>query len=415
MSLTPRAATLLGSCALAVLLIPAELAGLAILAIVVVALVDAWVVRGSLQIRRRVPRVVSRGVPSDFSITTGPTRAGRVRLRQATPADITIDVPEADGELRARITAQRRGLHTLPEVAARTDGPLGLGRWYHRGGGDHGVLVFPDLVSARRLALAVREGRFREPGRAPRGPLGLGTDFESIRDYSPDDDIRLVNWIATARLGKPMSNQYRLEQDRELICVIDSGRLMGAPLGEVTRLDVMVDAATAMVMVAEQMGDHCGLIAFDSRIRRRLSPRRRASRDFVESIFDLEPSSEDSDYELAFRHLENSKRAFVLVLTDLLEESAGRALIDAVPLLARRHHIVVASVTDTDLDALVTTEPTTAHDVYASGVALGVLGERTKVSARLRGAGAEVVEGKPGQLGAICVGAYLRAKARARS
>src|ERR687891_1364167 len=321
MSLTPRAAMLLGSCALAALLIPAELAGLAILAIVVVALVDAWVVRGSLQIRRRVPRVVSRGVPSDFSITTGPTRAGRVRLRQATPADITIDFPEADGELRARITAQRRGLHTLPEVAARTDGPLGLGRWYHRGGGDHGVLVFPDLVSARRLALAIREGRFREPGRAPRGPLGLGTDFESIRDYSPDDDIRQVNWRATQRLGRPMSNQFRVERDRDVLLLVDSGRLTGAPIGEATRLDLALDAAVAVAAVADVVGDRCGAVAFAGGIRRSLRPRRAGSKALIEALFDLEPEPVDSDYERAFREVTGMKRAFVLLLTDLLEEA----------------------------------------------------------------------------------------------
>ena len=102
--------------------------------------------------------------------------------------------------------------------------------------GPHGrrarrVRVFPDLQTARRLALAVARGRFRDQGATARGPLGLGTEFELIRDYEPDDDIRQVNWRATARLGRPMSNQYRLEQDRDLLLLIDAGRLSAAPLG----------------------------------------------------------------------------------------------------------------------------------------------------------------------------------------
>src|SRR5437764_1031252 len=86
-----------------------------------------------------------------------------------------------------------------------------------------GALVVP-------LALAVRQGRFRDAGQRSRGPLGLGLEFESVRDYLPDDDIRQVNWRATARLGRPMSNQHRVEQDRDVLCVVDAGRLMGAPL-----------------------------------------------------------------------------------------------------------------------------------------------------------------------------------------
>ena len=99
-----------------------------------------------------------------------------------------------------------------------------------RAGEAHELLVYPDLPAARRLALAVRPGRFRESGERSRGPLGLGTEFESIRDYLPDDDIRQVNWPATVRMGRPMSNQYRVEQDRDVICVLDCGRLMAAPL-----------------------------------------------------------------------------------------------------------------------------------------------------------------------------------------
>ena len=86
----------------------------------------------------------------------------------------------------------------LGPVALRSQGPLGLGRWRHEGAGEQRGPVYPDMPAARRLAIAVRQGRFRDPGRLTRGPLGLGTEFESIRDYLPDDDIRQVNWRATA-------------------------------------------------------------------------------------------------------------------------------------------------------------------------------------------------------------------------
>ena len=250
-----------------------------------------------------------------------------VRLRQPRPPDVSVEPPEADGDLEAEIVGHRRGRHSLPAPAARVTGPLGLGSWRHRPGETHEVVVYPDLPTARRLALAVRTGRFRDEGRRSRGPLGLGTDFESIRDYSPDDDVRQLNWRATERLGRPMSNAYRVERDRDVVCVVDCGRLMASPLGDLTRLDAAVDAAVSVAAVADAVGDRAGTLAFDHEIRRSLSPRRARRR--APSCRRSSTSSRvpvDSDYELAFRHVGETKRAFVLVLTDLLDESAARPL-----------------------------------------------------------------------------------------
>jgi uncharacterized protein (DUF58 family) len=211
-----------------------------------------------------------------------------------------------------------------------------------------------------------------------------------------------------------MSNQYRLERDRDVVCVVDCGRLMAAPFADRTRLDAALDAAVAVAAVSEVLGDRCGVIAFARGILRSLPPRRAGARDLVEAVYDLEPVGVDSDYELAFQHIRGVKRAFVLVLTDLLEESAARPLVDALPVLARRHAVAVAGASDPDIDALVRTEPESPSDVYRAAVALDVLAARARVAAQLRRTGADVVEGSPSTLAAACVRAYLRAKWTAR-
>jgi len=414
MSPTPRVGAVLAAVALAALAIPVPLAALGLLAVAAAAVVDALAVRRPPELARTVPGFLSRGVQAPLRVELARAAAGRIRVRQPAPPDLVLRPAEADGGLDATVVALRRGRHVLPSPATRVDGPLGLGRWYHRPGEESEIVVYPDLVAAFRLALAVRQGRFRDPGRARRGPLGLGTDFESVRDYVPDDDVRQVNWRATARLGRPMSNQYRVEQDRDVVCVVDTGRLMAAPLRDRTRLDAAVDAVAAIAVVADELGDRCGVIAFDAAVRRDLQPRRRGSRAVIQAVYDLEPTPVESDYELAFRRVGDAKRSLVLVLTDLLEEAAARPLVDAVPLLARRHAVVVASAADTDLGEAVRREPRTPVDVYAASVALDVLAARARVTAQLRHAGAEVLEAPPESLAAACVGAYLRAKARAR-
>jgi uncharacterized protein (DUF58 family) len=379
--------------------------------------VDALAVRRPPEVARRVPTVLARGVPAPLTVTAARPGARRLLVRQPATPDVRVEPSEADGQLDAMLVPRRRGRHRLPAVATRAVGPLGLGRWDHGAAGEAEVAVYPDVPAARRLALAVRQGRFGEQGRLRRGPLGLGTEFESVRDYSPDDDIRQVNWRVTARLERPMSNTYRVDQDRDVVVVVDAGRLMAAPLAgtpPLTRLDAALDAATAVALVADEMGDRCGSVAFDAEVRRRLPPRRRGGRAVVETLFDLEPAPVDSDYELAFRTVGRAKRSLVVVLTDLVEEAAARPLVDAVPVLARRHAVVVASVADPDLVDLVRTPPATPLDAYAASVAVEVLDARARVVHQLRRAGAEVVEAPPGQLAAACVAAYLELKRRAR-
>ncbi len=395
----------------------ARFPGVALLAAIAVGaafVVDAIVSRRRPVVHRHLPGALARGVAASLTLDAEPVGAGSLRLRQPLVPDVAVEPAEADRRLDARVRAGRRGRHTLPSPAARVRGPLGLAAWYRRGGEPDEVLVYPDLPAAWRLVLAVRQGRFRDPGRLTRGPLGLGTDFESIRDYLPDDDIRQVNWRVTARLGRPMSNQYRVEQDRDVVCMLDVGRLMAAPLGDRTRLDATVDTATAVALVADEVGDRAGVIAFDDRVRRRLPPARGGGDAVVRAIFDVEPTTVDSDYELAFRAVGSGKRAFVLVLTDLLEDAAAQPLLDAMPVLARRHAVVVAGVTDPDLEQMVHAPPRAPADVYATAVALDVLDARARVAAQLRRAGADVVEARPDLLPTACVGAYLRAKARAR-
>ena len=414
MSPAPRAAWLLGAAALSALLVPVRLAALAMLAVAAATVVDALAARRTPPVTRRAPSFLSRGVPATLRLELGESPPGRTRLRQPAPFDLALTPSEADGELTARLVARRRGRHVLPAPAARVLGPLGLGCWYHRPGEEAELLVYPDLPAAFKLALAVRQGRFTESGRRSRGPLGLGTEFESVRDYLPDDDVRQVNWRATARLGRPMSNQYRVEQDRDVLCVLDAGRLMAAPLGDRTRLDVAVDAVAAVAAVADEVGDRSGVIAFDADVRRSVPPRRKGSRAVLQAVFDVEPTPLESDYERAFHRVGSAKRAFVLVFTDLLEEVAARPLVDAVPVLRRRHVVAVASAADTELEALAHREPAVPLDVYIASVALEVLAARERVAAGLARAGAEVIEAPPDGLPAACVGAYLRAKARAR-
>jgi len=408
---TTRCAWLLAVVAVAGLALPAWAAVGGALVVLAAMLVDGLSVRAAPPFERKLDAVLSRGVAAPLEIEAGTHDARRVLLRQpATPA-LEVRTDGGRRELRGEILPITRGRHILPGVAGASDGPFGLARWHHRSGAPIELLVYPDLLTARRLALRLRQGRASPGGRLRRGPLGLGTEFESIRDYSPDDDIRRVNWRASARLGRPMSNQYRVEQDQEVVCLVDSGRLMGAPLARGTLLDAALDATTAVALVADELGDRCGAIAFDASVRRTIQPHRLGGRRVVRGLFDLQATLEDSDFERAFVRVGSSRRGLVLVFTDLIDEHAARSLVAAAPMLTRRHAVIVAGVGDPVLDA---PAPDPAGSSPEALAVLSVLAARESASTRIRRLGAEVLLAPGGSLPERCVQAYLRAKARAR-
>lgn len=395
------------------LLVPWPIVAALVLAVLVAGAVDAWLARTRPTFARALPDVVSRAVPVPLRII--PDRSTtRVDVRQPAPPDVTVTPAEQRGGLEALFVATRRGRHLMPPYAVRSVGPLRLGQVIAREGHDHEICVFPDMVAARRLASQVQQGRFALDGRRRRGPIGLGTEFESIRTYVPGDDIRQVNWAATARSGAPMVSQWRMEQDRDVLCVLDAGRLMAAPVGDRTRMDAAVDAAAAVAAVADVVGDRAGVVAFRDVVIRDLPPGHRNGQAVAEAIFDVEPEPVEPNYLLAFQHAADRKRALIVVLTDFVDPAASRPLQDAVPVLTRRHSVIVAGARDPALDEALSASVTTIEDAARAAVALDVAADRRQVVAGLRHHGAQVVEVGVEDLGARVVAAYLRAKALAR-
>ena len=413
MSPTPRAALALAAVGLAAVLGGPLLAIVGAVAVVIATTVDAFLARVRVDVTCAHAPVVRRGAPTPFTLRADEPAGMRVRTRQPLPPDLELVPQEGDAVVDGMLVARRRGRFVLARPAVRVTGPLGLGCTYRQAGEASELLVYPDLPGARRIALAVRRGTLAE-ARRTRGPLGLGTTFESVRDYVPDDDVRQINWAATARLGRPMANQYRIEQDRDVVGLVDAGRLSASPIGDATRLDLALDALLAVCAVADELGDRCGATAFADDVVRAVRPRRAGAGGVARALFDLEPSPRESDYRRAFQLVAGSKRSFVLVFVDLVDEAAAASLIEAMPVLARRHRVCVATVLDPDLEILVATPPERIDDVYAASIALEMRASQRAVIARLRATGASVVEASPKSFPTACVKEYLQAKARAR-
>ncbi|NNN21072.1 MAG: DUF58 domain-containing protein [Acidimicrobiales bacterium] len=393
--------------------IPVGLVTWLFLAIAIMVLIDVIFASFAPKVIRLAPKTTVRGVKDDIKISVDPNYSSTVTIRQQTPYDIGVE-PEMlkTRNFEGQLISRSRGTHILPRVAVRLSGPLRLATVDHLAGQATTVSIFPDLPGARRLQELRRRGRLHSEEGKMLGRLGLGTELETIRDYMPDDDIRQVNWKVTARVGKPMSNVYRVEDNRLVICMIDTGRLMSAPIGIANRLDIALDAMAYVAVAAEDSGDRVGVIAFSDRILRNLEPRRKGADAVVRTVYELKPELVEPDYELAFQMVANKRRSMIILFTDILDEASARALSAAVTVIKKRHSIMVVSSRDPDIDKIIQVRSTRPIDAFRQVVALDYLESRQRAINLLRAQGVKVIQGDPYNLARSAQQAYLSLRLR---
>jgi uncharacterized protein (DUF58 family) len=193
---------------------------------------------------------------------------------------------------------------------------------------------------------------------------------------------------------------------------------MAGRVGDVPRVEHAMDAVMCIATVATRLGDKVGLVAFDRDVRAVVPPS--AGRDHVgrvtEAMYDLEPELLESDYTGAFTTTlaRFQRRTMLVLLTDLVEQAVGESLLPALPLVARRHLVVVGAVQDPAVVQWANEPAVDPDDAYRKAAAVGALAARARASARLRALGVVVVDAAPGQLAPALTDAYLEAKATGR-
>lgn len=336
-------------------------------------------------------------------------RAGRRRIHLRLPG-------RGSAQESTTVTPERRG-HFVPcELVVRVDGPLGLASRQRRRALEGSIRVLPafpsraeaELRIERALTIGVRSTRDR----------GRGTDFDSLREYTVDDEFRRMDWSATARTGHAIVRTFRAERNQQVVVLLDAGRQMAAQVAGIPRLEHAMDAAMTLTSVVTRLGDQCGLLAFDSRIRTIVAPGQGASQfvRVVDAVYDLEASLVESDYRSAFAVAASHfrRRSLFVVLTELGEDALVEALIPALPLLLARHLVVVASVSDPQVRRWVAEVPADVGEVYRHAAAGAAVEARSATVSHLRRSGAVVVDAPPRSLAGSVADAYLGLKAEGR-
>ena len=327
----------------------------------------------------------------------------------------------AGARLRAKsvLRPSRRGRFPLRDVTVRVEGPLRLVSRQATRAVEGGVRVMPAYPSREDVQRRIRTPRVLEVGLRSIRTSGGGTEFDQLRDYRPDDEFRRIDWPSTVRLQRTIVKQYRAERNQNIVLLLDNGRVMAGTVGGVPRVEHAMDAALGVVQAATKLGDRVGMLAFDRQVRSILVPTNGKSQlgRAAEAMYMLEPDYSESAYQVAFNDATARfrRRSLFIVLTDLVEAVVEQALLPALPTITRRHLVVVAAVQDPAVTAWAAGGAHRwASEAYREAAAVNVLHERARAIARLRAAGAMVVDAAPGQLATELVDKYLEVKASGR-
>jgi uncharacterized protein (DUF58 family) len=332
------------------------------------------------------------------------------------PAErLAVDIPAGEARrLLVPLRPRRRGELVSEFVAVRAAGPVGLAGRQARIPSRGALRVLPPFTSRRHLPS--RLARLRElDGSTSVQVRGQGTEFDSLRAYVRGDDVRSIDWRATARAGSTMLRTWRPERDRHVVIVVDTGRTSATRVGDGVRLDAAMEAALLLTALAVRAGDHPHLVMFDRVVRARVTRVDGAAAlpAFVDAMAPVEPALIDTDWDAALAQVRSLRvrPSLLVLLTAQDEPEAARGFLAALPGLARRARVVVGSAAD-PLDGGVTGD--TADDVYRAAAAARSGRDASRVAGAIRRAGADAVADTAEALPPRIADRYLELKALGR-
>ncbi len=396
-------------------------------------------------LERRNDQKLSLGVPNPVTLEIE-SRASRpltLILRDEPPVGMTISntnqplalkdeaggrlliAPRETQNLTYHLRPVKRGDYQFGNLNLRWGGPLGL---YVRQAVYKiaaPVKVYPNIYEIRRYELLVQRDQLAEMGLKNVRLRGEGTAFESLRDYTPDDPYRSINWKATARRGKPISTNYEPERSQRVVILLDVGRMMRGvirvddPEGEawnMAKVDFVINSILLLSYVASRKGDQVGLLVFADQIIQYIPPAPGNShfQKLLEAMYALGSQPVEADYGRAITYLRSKqkKRSLAILFTDLSGVRASEKLLTHMPRLAPHHVPLLVTIRDPVLDIEAAQAPTQSDALYRRAVAEQLLNERHLLLDNLQRRGVFTLDVDAAHLSVDVVNRYLQLKRR---
>ncbi|MFJ2535380.1 DUF58 domain-containing protein [Microbacterium maritypicum] len=380
----------------------------------------------SATVSRRLPRRVRIGepVPVSVAVHNHGTKMLNAVIRDAwqptagapTERQRLLLPPGERGRVAIPLLPRRRGELVSEFVMIRSRGPLGIAGRQARHSVRGSIRVLPAFSSRKHLPS--RLARLRElDGNTSIQVRGQGTEFDSLREYVRGDDVRSIDWRATARAGTTMLRTWRPERDRHVVIIIDTGRTAAARVGDGTRVDASLEAALLLAALASRAGDHVHLLMYDRVVRGRVTGVDGAALlpALTDAMAPVHARLVDTDWHGAFAAVRTltTRPSLIVALTAQDAAESARGFLGAFPNASRATTVLVGSVTDDGISALARRRDS-REEVYLAAAAERSLRDAENVADAIRRAGGEAIAADPEELPPRIADRYLELKAAGR-
>ncbi len=276
------------------------------------------------------------------------------------------------------------------------------------------VRVLPDQHAAEAFTLLAHRNRLHQAGIRSARLQGVGREFESLRDYMPDDELRTVDWKATARRGHLVSRQYETERSQTLIIMVDVGRTMRTVVGSLSKLDYAISSVLLLARVAAQTDDRVGIIVFSDKVHAYIPPNRGIAhlQQILNALYNLEAGTEESDFRavIAYLDIRWRKRALIVCFTDLWDPDSSRDAIREISQLRARHLPIVVTMEDSNLEIAAAGPATNRDEMFYRSTAIQMRSDRHRAINALRTQRIPVLDAPADRLSVSLVNQYLAVK-----
>lgn len=380
----------------------------------------------SIQALRSPGDRIRLGLPTSATLTLVNTgkRTARLHVRDAWAPTAgasdnrfrTVIKPGETFERVQHLLPVRRGVLPADKLTLRSTSVLGFVARQKSFDVPAQIRVMPPFHSRKHLPS--KRQKLRElDGRTALMVRGMGTEFDSLREYVRGDDIRSIDWRATARAQKLMTKTWRPERDRRVVIVIDSSRLAARRADSGTVFDAAVESAMLLAALAAGAGDRVDVIVADARVRLSVGPL--SGKDplgvLTNKLTPIDPELIDTDWTtVTSAVMETSpNHAFVVFVTSLDALTIAEDVLPAIPLLRSRHTVAFASVEDPQLEPM-SHNTFTPTQTYQAAAAAQQLMTESSLQGALTHLGIHTVSGFPEDLPPRLADLYIHLKSIGR-
>lgn len=323
--------------------------------------------------------------------------------------------PKENTQIKYTIRPTQRGIYKFGNIILYFQSQLGLVQRRQVIAAEESVSVFPAFSQLGRYAL-IAQATTSEQGSKRMRKIGQSMEFEQIKDYVSGDDIRTINWKATARKGTLMVNNYTDEKSQQVYCVIDKGRLMKMPFYGLSLLDYAINATLALSNICLQKQDKIGLISFSDKMGSIIAADRKpVQREKIVQVLHKEATNfMESDYEMLYMQVRNKlkQRSLLILFTNFESLNGLKRQVNYLRSIAKHHLLLVIFFENTELTKLSGATAHNVEDVYVKTIADKLAYEKRMVVKELQQYGILSVLSSPQNLTVNAINKYLELKAK---